>query len=52
MAKKRKVKKTNHNMQTERKPSKKEKRNKLIVYLMIIVMLGSALTTVLAQIFS
>lgn len=49
MAKKRKAK-SNQRAQTERKPSKREKRMKLIVYLMIIIMLGSVVGTVLTQI--
>jgi len=51
MAKKRKAK-SNKQMQTERKPSKREKRMKFFVYLMIIAMVGSVLASGLAQIFS
>lgn len=47
MAKKRK---SNQRTQAERKPSKREKRMKFIVYLMIIIMLGSVVGTVLTQI--
>ena len=49
MAKKRKAK-SNQQVQTERRPSKREKRMKFIVYLMVIIMLGTALLTGLAQI--
>lgn len=48
MAKKRKAK-SNQQVQTERRPSKREKRMKFIVYLMIIIMLGSVVGTVLTQ---
>lgn len=48
MTKKRKTK-SNQRMQAERKPSKREKRMKFIVYLMIIIMLGSVVGTVLTQ---
>lgn len=46
---KRKRPNKNHQANTPRKLSKREKRMKLIVYIMVAVMLGSALLTGLAQ---
>ncbi|WP_440895796.1 stressosome-associated protein Prli42 [Amphibacillus sp. Q70] len=47
-----KRKKPNHHNQTNvaHKPSKRDRRMKMIVYLMIIAMLGSVITTGLAYI--
>lgn len=46
-----KRKKKNSNTNVVRKPSKRDRRMKMIVYLMVIIMLGSVLTTGLAYIF-
>lgn len=51
MAKKTKAK-SNQQMQSERKPSKREKRTKFVIYLMIIIMVGSVIATGLAHIFA
>lgn len=37
--------KTTHNKQVPRKPSKRERRNKIIVYIMIVAMVGSLMTS-------
>lgn len=36
---------------TKRKPSKRDRRNKIIIYIMILAMVGTLLTTGLAYIF-
>ena len=48
---KRKKPKMNQKNDSVRKPSKRDRRMKLIVYIMVIIMLGSVLTTGLAYLF-